>query len=104
MPRVFKQVSAEQDLIEIWLYTFSEWGAKQADKYIDDLAGAFNLLAAQPHQCRERGEFSPPVRIHHHGHHLIVYLAVADGVNIVRVLHESMDVDSRLEGPESANK
>jgi toxin ParE1/3/4 len=47
--------------------------------------------------CRERTELEPPVRIYHHGHHLVVYLALEDGVNLVRFLHESMDVDSHLE-------
>jgi len=96
MPQVCKQALAEQDLIEIWLYTFNEWGEKQADKYLDDLADAFNLLAEQPLQCRERSELNPPVRIHHHAHHLLVYLAFDDGVNIIRVLHERMDIDSQL--------
>jgi len=100
MPHVSKQALAEQDLIDIWLYTFDEWGEKQADRYLDDLADAFNLLAEQPLQCRERSEFNHPVRIHHHAHHLIVYLAIEDGVNIVRVLHENMDVDSHLEEAE----
>jgi len=98
MPLVCKQALAEQDLVEIWLYTFNEWGGKQADTYLDDLAAAFNLLAEQPLQCRERSEFSPAVRILHHAHHLVVYLVIEDGVNIVRVLHENMDVDSHLEG------
>ena len=35
MPQVFKQALAEQDLVEIWLYTFNEWGEKQADKYLE---------------------------------------------------------------------
>ena len=26
MPRILKQTQAEQDLVEIWLYTFNEWG------------------------------------------------------------------------------
>ena len=47
--------------------------------------------------CRERLEFTPPARIHHHAHHLIVYLAQDDGINIVRVLHENMDVDGQLQ-------
>lgn len=97
MPRIIKQAQAEQDLLDIWLYTFSEWGEKQADVYIDNLSEALALLANQPLICRERLEFSPPVRIHRHAHHLIVYLAQDDGINVVRVLHESMDVDVQLE-------
>lgn len=37
MPRIVKQALADQDLVDIWLYTFSEWGEKQADKYLDDM-------------------------------------------------------------------
>ena len=97
MPRATKQVQAEQDLLDIWMYTFSEWGEQQADNYLDELDTAIQLLAEQPLMCRERLEFAPPVRIHRHAHHLVVYLALDDGINIVRVLHESMDVDSQLE-------
>jgi len=97
MPRVVKQAQAERDLIGIWLYTFNEWGEQQADKYLDELAAAMNLLAQQPLVCRERSEFTPPVRIQHHGHHLIVYLAQGKGISVIRILHENMDVDGQLE-------
>ena len=97
MPRILKQSLAEQDLIEIRLYTLNEWGEYQSDKYLDDLDAAIRLLAEQPLICRERTELNPPVRIHHHAHHLIVYLALKDGINVIRVLHESMDVDSYVE-------
>ena len=96
MPRIVKQALVDQDLVEIWLYTYKEWGEKQADKYLDDLDTAIKLLAEQPLISRIRTELDPPVRIHHHGHHLIVYLALDDGISIIRVLHESMDVDSHL--------
>ena len=96
MPRIVKQALVDQDLVDIWLYTFDEWGEKQADKYLDDLETAIKLLAEQPLISRNRTELDPPVRIHHHGHHLIVYLALDDGISIIRVLHESMDVDSHL--------
>ena len=95
MPRVTKQVQAEQDLLEIWLYTFKAWGEQQADDYLDELDTAMQLLAEQPLMCRERLEFTPPVRIHRHAHHLVIYLASDDGINVVRVLHESMDVENK---------
>ena len=101
MPRIIKHALVDQDLVEIWLYNFNEWGEHQADKYLDELDAAIQLLADQPLICRERTELAPPVRIHHHGHHLIVYLALDDGISLVRVLHESMDVDSHLEDSET---
>ncbi len=97
MPRIIKQVQAEQDLLDIWLYTFNEWGEQQADNYLDELDQAIQLLAEQPLMCREWLELGPPVRIHHHAHHLVVYLALDDGVNVVRVLHENMDIDHQLD-------
>lgn len=96
MPQIKKQPLAEQDLINIWLYTFKQWGETQADKYLDELEQGIRLLASQPLQCRERDEFNPPVRIHHYAHHLIVYIISNDTINIVRVLHESMDVETQL--------
>lgn len=97
MSRVLTQAQAEQDLLEIWLYTFNEWGEQQADIHLDDLSGAMALLAEQPLASRERLEFNPPVRIHHHAHHLIVYLVHDEGISVVSVLHESMELDSHLE-------
>ena len=97
MPRIIKQAQAELDLLDIWLYTFNEWGERKADEYLDELDSAIQLLAEQPDMCRERLELVPPVRIHHHAHHLVIYLALDEGINVVRVLHESMDVEARLE-------
>lgn len=96
MPHVYKQALAEQDLINIWLYTWHEWGERQADAYLDDLERAMALLAQQPYLGRERQEFTPPVRIHCHAHHLIVYSIISDGINLIRVLHKHMDVDTQL--------
>ena len=36
---------AEQDLLDIWMYTFNEWGEQQADDYLDELDTAIQLLA-----------------------------------------------------------
>ena len=54
------------------------------------------MLGETPLICRERLEFSPPVRIHPHGRHLIVYVIDTDQILIVRVLHHSMDVPQHL--------
>jgi len=89
--------AAESDLENIWHYTASMWGVEQAATYIDGLDHAFQLLTKSPLICRERWEFSPPVRIHHHEKHLIVYLVTATNIHIVRVLHESMDIGAQID-------
>lgn len=88
--------AAENDLEAIWIYSAKTWGVEQANAYVDELVDTFQLLADNPLMCRERNEFSPPVHIHHHAHHLIVFVHAPNGISIVRVLHESMDIDSQL--------
>lgn len=96
MPQIYKRSLAQQDLVNLWLYTYEEWGEAQADKYLDAIEHTLHLLAEQPLLCRAREELSPPVRIHHHEHHLIVYTEAEQGINIIRVLHENMDVEGQL--------
>ncbi len=57
---------------------------------------AFVFLAENPFVSNERYEFDPPVRIHPHGKHLIVYTVEGNFILIVRVLHQRMDL-SRLQ-------
>lgn len=87
---------AAQDLKEIYQYGYREYGEKRADNYIQELEKAFVLLAENPLFCRERIEFVPPVRIHPHNKHLIVYVCRADRILIVRLLHEHMDIQGHL--------
>lgn len=57
MPIVRKQKLAEQDLVNIWLYTWHEWGEQQADLYLDEIEQTLMLLANQPKLGRLRQEF-----------------------------------------------
>lgn len=83
---------ALDDLEEIWRYTAETWSVGQADRFTDDLARVFETLAALPSLARERPEFDPPVRIHTHERHLIVYVVAEDDqVDIVRLLGGRQD-------------
>lgn len=61
MAIVYKQTLAEQDLANIWLYTWQEWGEQQADNYLDELEKIMGLLSEQPKLGSLREEFKPPV-------------------------------------------
>ena len=39
---------AENDLIGIWEYSFEQWDAGQADKYLDELNAGIQLLLDHP--------------------------------------------------------
>ena len=87
---------AENDLKEIYCYGFLNHGERQADFYKDALKDKCQFLADNPYICRERDEFTLPVRIHHHKKHLIIYIVEADHILIVRLLHERMDIPQHL--------
>lgn len=88
--------AARDDLEDIWDYTLREWGVEQALSYTDELEAAIELICESPSMCRERGEYIPPVRMHLHGEHLIVYEIDGDEIIITRILHSSMDMDLHL--------
>jgi len=83
--------AALADLDDIWRFTAETWSLDQADTYIDELVVVFGVIGNLPSIAREHTEFTPPVRIHVHGSHLIVYLQRGDHVEIVRVLGGRQD-------------
>ena len=87
---------ADDDLIEIYVHGFLNFGETQAEKYFSELEDCFEVLSNAPLICRERTEFTPPVRIHHHGRHLVIYVIQDDRILIVRALHDSMDIPRHL--------
>ncbi|PPC92029.1 MAG: plasmid stabilization protein ParE [Methylobacter sp.] len=87
---------ALNDLEAIWLYGVKRWGLAQAEKYLTALTHSFQSIAENPLLCRERDEFTPPVRIHHQGRHVVLYLIEDNHIAIIRVLHDSMVIDLHL--------
>lgn len=77
---------AVDDLDDIWRYSAEKWSLAQADSYIDELTRTFETIGSLPMMARERPEFDPPVRIHTHEIHLIVYVVTSQGVAVLRVL------------------
>jgi len=96
MLRVTKSVAAENDLIDIWIYSFENWGAIQADKYIDQLQDAFQFLASNPLvgvNCSDirQGYLRYPIKEHS------IFYRVENGVlKVVRVLGGDMNHDEHL--------
>jgi toxin ParE1/3/4 len=83
--------AAEEDVIRVYLESARLFGPLQADRYLEGLERAFDFIARHPMAARERQEISPPVRVHVHGAHIIVYLAEQGGVLILRVRHGAED-------------
>ncbi|MCD1636377.1 type II toxin-antitoxin system RelE/ParE family toxin [Martelella mediterranea] len=82
---------AFEDLDEVWRYTAENWSLDQADHYIDGLAQAFDMIASMPLLARERIEFDPPIRVHHHQSHLVIYTINKNQIDIIRILGGRQD-------------
>lgn len=91
-------VKARDDLRHIGRYTQKTWGTAQRRNYLADLNAAFALLGDSPGLAVLRTEFTPPVRLHPHGRHVILYTDHPDGVLIVRGLHQSQGIEAILAG------
>ena len=86
---------AEDDLEEIWLYTFRQWSLEQADKYHRDIMAAIEGLASgriigQRTDVRE-GYWKYKV-----GMHVVFFRCLDDYLDVIRILHGRMDVDMHL--------
>lgn len=91
MLNIHKQALAEKDLIDIWLYTFENWGETQADKYHNDLTEAFSTVALNPAIGTSCEDIRKGYRKYRINRHFIFYRVIDDTVHIIRVLGEEMD-------------
>lgn len=88
---------AKADLREIAIYTEKRWGREQRNLYLQQLDEAFRLLAENPQAGKNCDDIKAGYRKFPQGSHVIFYRDGTDGVvEIVRILHESMDVDAAL--------
>ena len=74
----------------VWLYSLSEWGAQQTDRYIDDLTAAFTFLADNPKAGRLCEHIRAGYRKYPVLRHVIYYRETRYGIEIMRVLHDRM--------------
>ncbi len=91
--------AADADIIDCYLYGVSTFGRHQADRYEQSLRQAIEIIAGNPRIAAERPDYAPPVRIHHHAKHYIIYLIEDEHILIVRVLRDEVDLTRHLAHP-----
>lgn len=88
---------ARDDLDSIWDYTEETWGIDQAERYVRDIHMACEALASGRKQGRSAEEVRPGYRKLAVGAHFLFYRMTPDGeTDIVRILHQSMDIPAQL--------
>jgi toxin ParE1/3/4 len=83
---------AQNDLESIWLYSYQEWGTEQADIYIRSLLSRFTWLSENPQLGKQRTEIKPGYYCFPEGMHLIFYKIIRDGIDIIGIPHQNMDI------------
>lgn len=82
---------AEQDLIEIYVYSWREFGEDKAESYYEALNAHFDLLATNPKLGTDFSYVKAQVRRSTCASHSVYYRVKSNEVLILRVLHQSRD-------------
>ena len=97
MAKVTIRQQAIDDLNNIWLYTFEEWSERQADKYYATLEFTCMQIGENPQLGREYEGINSNLLGLRTGKHIIFYQVISkDEIEIIRILHERMDLKNRL--------
>lgn len=96
MPRILQTSLAASDLTEI-AWHIAEIDPTAADRWLDRIDETCQSLAAMPGMGRPRPELAPQLRSLPVGNYVVFYLPMADGIEIVRVLHGARDLPPLFE-------
>ena len=88
--------NAIQDLEDIWFYTFKNWSVEQADRYHNLIYKEIDFLASKPMSGKNIDHVRNGYRSSQIKSHIIFYRLSSTELEIIRILHSSMDIPNRL--------
>ena len=84
------------DLEGIWLYTFETWSLEQADRYHELIFKEIKFIATRPAYGKNQNHLRQGYRSSQVKAHIIFYKYSDSEIEVVRILHEKMDILNRL--------
>jgi len=87
---------AISDLEEIWLYTVEKWSVEQADRYYNLIFDEINYICRNTNAGKSMEHARKGYRASKVKSHFVFYRVINDAVEIIRILHERMDIENRL--------
>ena len=81
---------------QIWRTTVTVWGIDQADRYTDKLIATFEKLAETPDRAPACDHIRTGYRRRNVERHVIYFRKAANGIDIMRILHDRMDAARHL--------
>ena len=88
---------AIKDLDDIWAYTYEKWSIYQADRYYNLIIDEIEYIASNPLLGRSMDHIKEGYRLSKVKSHLVFYkISLDKTIEIVRILHQKMDVENRM--------
>lgn len=87
---------ARADVDNIWTYTSQRWSEDQAETYLLAIDQALSLLQTNPRLGRKADEIAEGLLKFPVVSHVIYYRLGPGTLNVIRILHKSMDVERHL--------
>ncbi|PPK94925.1 MULTISPECIES: type II toxin-antitoxin system RelE/ParE family toxin [Nonlabens] len=88
---------AIEDLNKIWIYTLNKWSKEQADRYYDLIIAEIEFIAENYLAGKSAEQTRKNYRVSKVKSHLLFYRKVDNEmVEIVRILHQRMDIKKHL--------
>ena len=87
---------AVADLEEIWLYTVEKWSVVQADRYYNLIFDEINFICRNSNSGKSMEHVRKGYRASKVKSHLIFYRVSNNTIEMIRILHERMDIENRL--------
>lgn len=88
---------AEEDIREIWNYTAEEWDKEQAENYLSGLEDKIIRASETPEAiARDRTEIEDGYMSFLYESHVVFFKRKLDQIEVIRVLHQRMDIPKRL--------
>lgn len=96
MAKVRLSAKADDDLVEIYTYTFQQFGVAQADAYFTDLEDCLGRIADHPAMGQDVSHIRSGYRRVIHASHAIYYRLKGVDIYVVRILHAARDARRHL--------
>jgi toxin ParE1/3/4 len=89
--------SAIKDLEGIWEYTFLKWSKKQADRYHNLIMNEIEFISENTPSGKSMNHIKDGYLVSYIKSHMIFFKRNDGMVEIMRILHQKMDIESNLE-------
>ena len=89
---------ANQDIENIWLYTFENWSLEQADRYYNLILDEIEFISENFESGKSADYIKKGYRSSIVKSHIIFYKkSKRNSIEIIRVLHQKMDIENRID-------